>query len=224
MVRCVEPMTASQNLTGYGPRRTLIFDGDESKYELWEVKFLGYTRLQKLYDIFVPAADEKEAPSEVKNAEAFAELVQCLDDRSLSLVIREAKDDGRKALAVLREHYQGKGKPRVIALYTGLTSLQIAEGESTTDYIINAETAVTALKAAEEVISDGLLIAMALKGLPSSYKTFANVVMQREKQMTFAEFKITLRNYEENEKSCNRGVDSLNAEHVMTAKQKFYGK
>ena len=85
-------MAASQNLTGYGPRRTLIFDGDESKYELWEVKFLGYARLQKLYDIFVPAADEKEAPSEAKNAEAFAELVQCLDDRSLSLVIREAKD------------------------------------------------------------------------------------------------------------------------------------
>lgn len=85
------------------------------------MKFLGYARLQKLYDIFVPAADEKEAPSEAKNAEAVAELVQCLDDRSLSLVIREAKDDGRKALAVLREHYQGKGKPRVIALYTELT-------------------------------------------------------------------------------------------------------
>ena len=142
-------------------------------------------------------------------------------DRSF---IREAKDDGRKALSVLREHYQGKGKPRVIALYTERTSLQMAEGESTTDYIIRAKTAVTALKAAEEVISDGLLIAMALKGLPSSYKTFATVVMQREKQMTFAEFKIALRNYEENEKSCNRGVNSLNAEHVMTAKQKFYGK
>ena len=74
----------------------------------------------------------------------------------------------------------------------------MAEGESTTDYIIRAETAATALKAAEEVISDGLLIAMALKGLPSNYKTFATVVMQKEKQMTFAEFKTALRNYEMN--------------------------
>ena len=126
----------------------LIFDGDENKYELWEVKFLGYARLQKLYNVFVPAADEREAPTAAKNAEAFAELGQCLDDRSLALVIREAKDDGRRALQVLREHYQGKGKPHIIAPYTELTSLEMKEGESTTDYILRAEKAATALKAA----------------------------------------------------------------------------
>jgi predicted transcriptional regulator len=44
----------------------------------------------------------------------------CLDDRIslFGLVIREAKDDRERALEVLRRHYQGKGKPRVIALYT----------------------------------------------------------------------------------------------------------
>ena len=127
-------MATQYNLTGYGPRRRLIFDGDETKYELWEVKFLGFMRLQKLYDVFVksPSEKEDEAPDEAKQADAFAELVQCLDDRSLSLVIREARDDGRKALAVLREHYQGKGKPRIIALYTELTSLKMNDGESIT--------------------------------------------------------------------------------------------
>ena len=124
-------------------------------------------------------------------------------DRSLALVIREAKDDGRKVLQVLREHYQGKGKPRIIALCTELTSLEVKEGESTTGYILRAEKAATALKAADEVISDGLLVAMALKGLPSAYKTFATVVIQRETQMTFSEFKTALRNHEETEKSCN---------------------
>ncbi|XP_028412844.1 uncharacterized protein LOC114535735 [Dendronephthya gigantea] len=97
-------MATVQTSTGYGPRRTLVFDGNESKYELWEVKFLSFMRIQKLYNIFVPSSDEREL-DESKNADAFAELVQCLDDRSLSLVIREAKDDGRKALTVLREHY-----------------------------------------------------------------------------------------------------------------------
>ena len=43
---------------------------------------------------------------------------------------------------------------------------------------------------------------MILKGLPRNYKTFSTVVIQREKPMTFSEFKIALRNYEENEKSC----------------------
>ena len=221
-------MTTSVNLTGYGPRRTLIFDGDESRYELWEVKFLAYMRLQKLHDVVIPAADEKEEPSEEKKASAFAEMVQCLDDRSLSLVIREAKNDGRKALRVLREHYQGKGKPRIIALYTELTSLQMGETETTTDYIIRAETAATSLKAAGEVISDGLLVAMTLKGLPKSYKTFGTIVMQKDTPMTFAEFKVSLRNHEENEKCCHKDDDG-NGDGVMSAangssKPKFQGK
>ena len=68
----------------------LLFDGDERKYELWEVKFLGFMRLQKLHDVIVPVEGETEPPNAEKNAEAFAELIQCLDDRSLSLVIRDA--------------------------------------------------------------------------------------------------------------------------------------
>ena len=166
--------------------------------------------------MFVPSADEGEL-DEAKNANGFAELVQCLDDRSLSLIIREARDDGRKSLKVLREYYQGKGKPSFIALYTELTSLKKGESENTTDYILPAETATTALKSAEEVISDGLLIAMMLKGLPRSNKTFSTVVIQREKPMTFSEFKTALRNYEENEKSCRTGTDDK--DNVMYTKQ-----
>jgi len=71
-----------------------MFDGDEKRYELWEVKFLGHMRLQKLYDVITnvpPPRGEDEAAKAMedssKNAEAFAELVQCLDDRSLSPII-----------------------------------------------------------------------------------------------------------------------------------------
>ena len=184
---------------------------------------MGYMRLQKLHEVVVRVESEKEAPDAGMLANAFAELVQCLDDRSLVLVIREAKDDGRKALQVLREHYQGKGKPRIIAFHTELTSLEMREGESTTDYILRAEKAATALKAADEVISDGLLVAMALKGLPSACKTFATVVTQRETQMTFSEFKTALRNREETEKSCNRTPDNGGSDNVMATKQGFQG-
>jgi|SRR6218665_2292669 len=88
--------------TGYGPMMCLTFDGDEMKYELWEVKFLGFARLQKLHNAFV----SEENSNAEKNAEAFAELIQCLDDRSLS-DIRDAKDNGKKALEILQEHYLG---------------------------------------------------------------------------------------------------------------------
>ena len=36
-----------------------------------------------------------------KNAEAFAELIQFLDERSLALVMRDARDKGREAFKIL---------------------------------------------------------------------------------------------------------------------------
>ena len=79
------------------------------------MKFLG---LQKLYDVIMPGND---LLNEAKNADAFAELVRYLDDRSLSLIIRDAKNDGRKALKIVRGHYLRRNKPRIISLYKQAT-------------------------------------------------------------------------------------------------------
>ena len=163
----------STSATGYGPSNNrLIFDGDERKYELLEEKFLGYLRLKKLNKtILTPLANDTSpeaiAADSVKNTDAFAELIQYLDDRSLSLIMRVAADDGRRALAILPKHYLSKGKPRVISLYTELTSLNKSADENVTDSMLQAQTAATSLKSAEEQISNSLLIAMILKGLPS---------------------------------------------------------
>ena len=40
-------------------------------------------------------------------------------------MIRDAPDDGRKALKILREYYRGSSNPRVITLYTELSSLEM---------------------------------------------------------------------------------------------------
>ena len=190
----------STNSTGYGPSRSrwdnLCFDGDENKWEQWEVKFLAYMRLKKLKNILIGERFDAN-----KNEEAYAELIQFLDDRSLGLVMHTATDDGRAAFAILKEHYAGTGKPRMISLYTQLTSLRKENGESITDYVLRAETAATALKSAGEVVSDGLIVAMVLKGLPVDYQAFVVVVTQSEKAYTFQEFKVALRNFEENEKA-----------------------
>ena len=134
-------------------------------------------------------------PDPEKNEECYAELIKFLDDKSLSLVMREAADDGSKALQILRSHYASQDKPRIIALYTDLTSLKKESGETVTDYIIRAEKTVTSLRNAKEEI-----IAMILKGLPESYKPFAIHTTQSSEKLTFIQFKSKLRSYEETEK------------------------
>ena len=74
-----------------------------------------------------------------KNATEFAELIRYLDYKSLSLVIRDAWDNGRKALTILRKYYLLKEKPKDISLYIELTSLGRLESESIKDYMIRKE-------------------------------------------------------------------------------------
>ena len=65
--------TEERLVTGYGPSRRLLSDGDEAKYELWEIKFLVYLRLHKLHDV-IPAENEPEEDNVSKNIDAFAQL------------------------------------------------------------------------------------------------------------------------------------------------------
>lgn len=92
--------------------------------------------------ILKPPAQDVDAD---KNVECYAEPIKFLDDGSLWLVMRDATEDGRKALKILQEHYASDGKPRIMALYTELTSLKMSD-ETVTDNIIRAEKAVTSKK------------------------------------------------------------------------------
>ena len=104
----------------------LVFDGKEENYGLWETRFLGYLHTQKLKDTIlrepqIHNAGER-AVDDKKNADCYAELIQLIDDKSLSLIMHDASDKGREALGILREHYAGRGKPRIIGLYSSLTT------------------------------------------------------------------------------------------------------
>ena len=159
---------------------------------------MNYGRQSYLHTSKLRKELEKDVPNAGKNADVYAELIQLLNDRSLALIMRDAKDDGKKALQILKEHKMSQGKPKVIALYAELTTLEKGrELESRTDYVIRAEAAAAALNHSGETIGDSLLIAMILKGLSSSFNSFKTVVTQKDKQPTFQQFKVSLRAYEE---------------------------
>ena len=116
------------------------------------------------------SAPIEEEGDGAKNEESYAELIQLLDYTSLSLAMRYAAGDRRKALKILRAHHASQGKPRMIAPYTKLTSFEKGTSETCSeDYLIRAERSVMALKNAKETLCEGLVIAMILKGLPDSY-------------------------------------------------------
>ncbi|XP_068243834.1 uncharacterized protein [Palaemon carinicauda] len=145
---------------------------------MWEIKFLAHLRLQKL--TLDESEDRTSAEFSAKNADILAEIIQVLDDKSLQLIMRDVVNDGNKALEILRDHYRGTGKPRIISLYMELTSLKMRGKECVTDYFLRTEAASTSLKSAGETISDSPLIAMVLKGLPEEFIPFNTVVMQKD--------------------------------------------
>ncbi len=204
------------NLTGYGPStgmHRLCFNGEAEKFELWYEKFLGYLRLKKLHEVVVKVEEVLTEDETQKNEEAYAALVQVIDDVSLSIVMRDAKNDGRAALRKLKEHYCGSGKQRILSMYSKLTSLHMAEGETTTDYVLKAEAAWTSLADAGEKLSEGLIIAMLLKGLPETFKAFEVYITQSEKEYSLADFRKALREFEDHLKP--RSTSAGNADSVM---------
>lgn len=80
-----------------------------------------------------------------------------------------------------------------------MTSLKKADTESVTEYIIRAEQIITALRGAGEAPSEGLMMAMVMRGLPEKYKPFTLMVRHGSSDMKLAEFKAKLRHFEASE-------------------------
>ncbi|XP_024121612.1 pleckstrin homology-like domain family B member 1 isoform X3 [Oryzias melastigma] len=180
------------------------FDGRAEEYELWEERMLCCMHSAGLKQTILnkpagPLSVDEQARDDKLNADAYCALAPLLDNTSLGLIFRDTKDKGRESLKVLREHYIGKGRPRIVSLYITLTSLKKADTETVTEYIIRAEQIITALKTAGEAPSEGLMMAMIMRGLPEKYKPFTLMVTHSSADMKLGEFKAKLRNFEASE-------------------------
>lgn len=90
---------------GFGHINTHYFNGNKKLYKDFEKGFLSYLKKRNLYHIL--HCDETalgEAEFLDKNGEIFSDLVLCIDDASILLIIN-SMNDGRKAISILHEHY-----------------------------------------------------------------------------------------------------------------------
>lgn len=177
------------------------FDGRAEEYELWEERMLCCMHAAGLKQTILheptgPLSAEQQAQDDKLNADAYCVLAPLLDNTSLGMIFRDTKDKGRESLRVLRKHYLGKGRPRIVSLYITLTTLKKADTETVTEYIIRAEQIMTALWSAGEAPSEGLMMAMVMRGLPEKYKPFTLMVTHGSAETNLGKFKAKLRNFE----------------------------
>ena len=71
----------------------------------------------------------------------FTRFLYFVPNITLSLVIQNAKDNGREAFKVLRHFCSTSSKARVMSLYNQLTTLTKCDLETVINYVIWAEKA-----------------------------------------------------------------------------------
>jgi hypothetical protein len=197
----------------HGKKDWLQFNGDSEEFSFWQEKFeaametIGMRKVllgkvtpptkpddgaeQGLLDTF--AKEQKQF--EDHQMTVWAELVQCLDKRSVMLVRRECRGNGTKAYKMLCDHFRSAEKPRIMTLMGKITSLRIGHDETMVDFLIRAEELFFALEDAGERVTEQMQKSLVLKALPDSYENFVCIENAKERDSSFTELKKALINY-----------------------------
>jgi hypothetical protein len=131
-------------------RRPPQFSGVGEEYDLWETRFVAHLSVLSLKKSLTPLENASDNDA-VANEQIYCELVQALDSKSLALIMYEAVDNGRQALDILRNHYRGSGRPRIMHSYTKLCNLTM-KNETLTEFIIRGEAIAAGLRASGETV------------------------------------------------------------------------
>ena len=206
-------------------RRCLQFSGEEDDFAYWREKFEGYMHTKKLRGQLLGT----EASNNDEKYNIWAELVQCLDKRSIMMLKSECKGDGPEAWKRLAAHFSSSETPRVMNLLEQLTSLSLKPSEEMTDYLIRAETLSSSLEVAGEKISEKLLVSVVLKGLPDSYEYFKTVHNFSSTRTPFSDLKKALKNFADSQKlkDCSTTSNSKSEAALFASRgngKKFSGK
>ena len=186
----------------------LQFSGREEDYPFWSEKFEAAMAARgSEYEAVLLGTNDP--PSEERHRVLLAavkktiwvDLVQVLDRKTLMLVRRDCKGDGRAAWLMIAEHFKSTERPRVLTLMSRLTNLKLEETEDVGDYLIRAEEIEADLHDAGEEITKSMMFSLVLKGLPSEYETFVTVQNMQKGDIDYPGMKKALVNFSNTRKA-----------------------
>ena len=96
---------SANNAKGYGPRVLFkTFDGSPTNYEIFEDSFMAGLRLLDLHLAFDRYSSERKEGFDLTKCKQiiYDHLVNCVDRVSHGIIKRGVRDDGVKALKLLR--------------------------------------------------------------------------------------------------------------------------
>ena len=106
-------------------RRCLQYSGEEDDFAYWSEKFEGYMHTKNLRGQLLGT----DKPKDDEKYIIWAELVQCLDKRSLMILKSECKGIWPEAKEWLRAQFCSSETPRVMNLLEQLMSVVEAKHE-----------------------------------------------------------------------------------------------
>ena len=202
-------------------RRCLQFSGEEDDFAYWSEKFEGYMHSKKLRGHLLGT----DTCNDDEKYNIWAELMQCLDKRSIMMLESECEGNGPEAWKWLTAHFSSSDTPRVMNLLEHLTSLSLKPTEEMTDYLIRAETLSSSL----EITGENLLVSVVLQGLPDSYEYFRTVHDFSKTPTPFSDLKKALKNFADlqNLKDCGNLSETKSEAALFVSRdnsEKFSGK
>ena len=116
-------------------RRCLQFSGEEDDFAYWSENFEGYLHTKKLGGQLLGT----DTSHDDEKYNIWAELVQCLDKRSILMLKSECKGNGPEARKRLTAHFSNSETPRAMNLLEHLTSLSLKPAKEMTDYLVRGD-------------------------------------------------------------------------------------
>ena len=126
-------------------------------------------------------------------------------------LVKTAKHNGTQAWKHLQDCFKSRGRPRINQRLNKLTNLRMNSQESMGDYLMRAEELHLNLTDVGENVSDQMLCAVVLKGLPNSFASSVTVSKSSQEVKTFGDLKRDLLNFDS--VSCRGQIDQGTSSH-----------